>query len=104
MDIALFALLFGLFIGAIAAAKNRSFFLWFLIGLFLGPIGLLILFFPSIQPEYTDPDTGLALELILTAEATSRYSELDELMKQHELKEIRGLLRKRTIQRKIVVA
>ena len=58
MDIALFALLFGLF---------------------LGPIGLLIIFFPSIQPDYTEPDTGLPLELNLTAETTSRYSELDEL-------------------------
>jgi cytochrome bd-type quinol oxidase subunit 2 len=47
-------LLFGLLSCAIAAHKNRSRPGWFFAGVLLGPFGLLVAFFPRIQPHETE--------------------------------------------------
>lgn len=49
MEIAILWALFAFFSGAIASAKKRSFFGWFLLGLLFGPFGLLVAFFPKIE-------------------------------------------------------
>jgi hypothetical protein len=44
----LLAFLFGIFSGAIASARGRSGLGWFFMGLFFGPFGLLVAFFPAL--------------------------------------------------------
>jgi len=62
-----FLLLCAIFSGAIAYFKNRSFLGWFLIGLLLGPFGLLVAFFRQIEPgassaEKSSPPQGIEFE------------------------------------------
>ena len=46
-----FLLLFAIFSGAVANSKNRSVLGWFLIGMLLGPFGLLVAFLDQIEPD-----------------------------------------------------
>lgn len=55
-------LFFGLLSCAIAARKHRSRPGWFFAGVLLGPFGLLVAFFPKIQPQETDR-SGIASDL-----------------------------------------
>ncbi len=43
------ALLIGIFSGALASSRNRSFIGWFLIGVILGPFGFLVAAFPKLD-------------------------------------------------------
>ena len=60
MEYVFFWLLCGIFSGALASSKNRSGFGWFLIGLIVGPFGLLVAFFPKLDKRPSGWSEGTA--------------------------------------------
>lgn len=78
MEIVLLWLLFGFFSAMIASGKNRSTFGWFLVGILVGPFGLLVAFMPKIEDQGSvKPE----------AASGTRLSMADELEKLSKLKE-----------------
>ena len=57
MEIVIIWLLFAVFSALLASGKNRSGVGWFFVGLLFGPFGLLVVFFPKIEPQAAKADT-----------------------------------------------
>ena len=66
MQYLVIAFFFGLATGIIGRAKGSSFFIWFLVGIVLPPLGLIAVIFYRVdkdEPERQCPRCGKALKL-----------------------------------------